>query len=144
MDALLDDLRNDPLEQQRLKSSERRRKRFVILLVLMAIIIPVGVWYGLRYRTFQLCKDAQGELVGVWDDTTKASVQKAFLGTKKNYALDTWERVERTIDRYLMDWKLMRSDVCEAKLIRGTQSEELFDLRMSCLQKRIEELGALF
>ena len=30
----------------------------------------------------------------------------------------------------------MRSDVCEARHIRGTQSEELFDLRMSCLRKR--------
>ena len=37
----------------------------------------------------------------------------------------------------------MRSDVCEARLISGTQSEELFDLRMNCLRKRIRELGAL-
>ena len=37
----------------------------------------------------------------------------------------------------------MRSDVCEARLIRGTQSEELFDLRMSCLRKRTQEVGSL-
>ena len=37
----------------------------------------------------------------------------------------------------------MRSEVCEARLIRGTQSEELFDLRMSCLRKRVRDLNAL-
>ena len=37
----------------------------------------------------------------------------------------------------------MRGKVCEARIIRGTQSEELFDLRMSCLRERIGELGAL-
>ena len=37
----------------------------------------------------------------------------------------------------------MRSDVCEARWIRGTQSEELFDLRMGCLRKRTRELKAL-
>ena len=65
------------------------------------------------------------------------------MDTKNSYALGTWERVERTIDRYLAEWAQMRSDVCEARILRGTQSEELFDLRMSCLQKRMQELGSL-
>ena len=115
----------------------------VALILLMTAILPIGVWYGLRYRTFQLCKAAEGEFDGVWDEGTKASVKTAFLVTKKTYSLGTWERVERTIDHYLAEWTQMRSDVCEAKWVRGTESEDLFDLRMSCLRKRLGELGAL-
>ena len=124
IDSLLEDLDKDPEEERRQKRLALRRKLLMVVLILLTITLPIGVWYGLRYRTFQLCKAAEGEFAGVWDDPTKASVQTAFLGTEKSFALGTWERVEKTIDQYLAKWTRMRSDVCEARLIRGTQSEE--------------------
>ena len=63
--------------------------------------------------------------------------------TGKTFAPYTFKRVQANLDQYQTEWINMRSDVCEARLIRGTQSEELFDLRMNCLQQRIVELKAL-
>ena len=140
---LLKALGHDPLEEKRRRRISRIRKLLVITLVGLTIALPTGVWYGLRYRTVQLCNAAEGEFVGVWDNQARASVKKAFLKTKKTFALETWQRLEAVIDHYLAAWTRMRSEVCEARLVRGTQSEELFDLRMNCLHKRTRELGAL-
>ena len=143
IDSLLEELDKDPEEVRHQRRLAHRRKLLVVSMIMLMVFVPIGVWYGLRYRTFQLCKDVEGEFDGVWDNPTKASVQTALLGTEKSFAQGTWERVEITFDRYLAEWVRMRSDVCEARLIRGTQSEELFDLRMSCLRKRILEFGSL-
>ena len=59
----------------------------MISLILVTIALPIGVWYGLRYRTFQLCKAAEGEFEGVWDDATKASMTTGFLGYTKTLCL---------------------------------------------------------
>ena len=143
IDSLLEDLDKDPEEVRRQKRLALRRKLFVVVLILLTITLPIGVWCGLRYRTFQLCKAAEGEFAGVWDVASKASMRKAFLGTEKSFAQETWERVVRIFDKYQTEWMQMRSDVCEARLIQGTQSEELFDLRMGCLKARKRELKAL-
>ena len=143
MAQLLETLQHDPVENAKKRRAERNRKLLVFFLIILTFTLPVGVWYGFRYQTVQLCKAAEADLQGVWDDVTKASVKKAFLDTNKSFALDTWVRVEKTVDRYHHDWMQMRSDVCEAKWIRGTQSEEAFDLRMRCLRKRLIELGSL-
>ena len=143
MEELLGKLRYNPEEAERKRRALRNRRLGLITVILLAAILPVGVWYGMRYKAAQLCKSAEQEFVGVWDEAIKQSIKKAFLATEKPYAQGTWERVERKFDRYRDDWLLMRSDVCEAKHIHGTQSEELFDLRMSCLKNRKQELEAM-
>ncbi len=143
IDSLLEDLDRDPEEVRRQKRLARRRKVLLISFVLLTVTLPIGVWYGLRYRTVQLCKAAEGEFEGVWDETTKSSIEKSFSDTHKSYAKGTWKRVEKCFDKYLNEWLQMRSDVCEARWVRGTQSDELFDLRMSCLQSRKRDLKAL-
>ena len=141
--SLLEELENDPEVNRRQQRLGRRRKLFVVLLAISTIVVPMGVWYAMRYRTVQLCKDAQAELKDVWHEAHKASIRQTFLDTDKSFALGTWERVEKTIDGYLAKWTQMRSEVCESRLVHATQSEELFDLRMSCLHKRMGELRAL-
>ena len=143
MEALLDKLKHDPEEIAQKRSSARKRKFLLISLVVCTIALPIVIWHGLRYRTFHLCKAAEGEFETVWDNATKTTMRETFLATGKFFALETWERVEKTIDHYLTEWMQLRSDVCEARLIRGTQSEELFDLQMSCLKTRKHELKAL-
>lgn len=143
IEPLLEGLEHDPEELRQQQRLGRRRKLLIISLIMLTVTIPIGVWYVLRYRTFQLCQAAEGEWAGIWDDGARTAVQKAFLVTQKPFSQGTWERVEAIIDNHMADWMQMRSDICEARLIRGTQSEELFDLRMSCLQKHIGELRAL-
>ena len=143
MDALLVELRHDPEEEERKRRALRIRRLGWTTIILLAVVLPVGVWYGMRYRTVQLCKDTSREFSGIWDNATKDTVKSAFIAIGKPYVQGTWKRVVRIFDNYLDDWKLMRSDICEARHIHGTESEDLFDRRMSCLKKRKQELKAL-
>ncbi|HTM22661.1 MAG TPA: tetratricopeptide repeat protein, partial [Kofleriaceae bacterium] len=47
------------------------------------------------------------------------------------------------LDDYTGRWLERRTDVCQATRVRGEQSEEVLDLRMHCLDRRLAEVGAL-
>ena len=47
------------------------------------------------------------------------------------------------VDHYAASWQAMYHDTCEATRIQSTQSQEAMDLRMACLDRRLDELGAL-
>lgn len=143
MGELLDELARDPMQENLQKRMALKRKLYLFGVVLLSIGLPISIWYGLRYRTLERCKSTEAEFAGVWDRPAQASVQKAFLNIEKPYSQWTWKRVKAIFGKYLTSWTQMRSDVCEARLIRGTQSEELFDLRMSCLKSRMQEFKAL-
>jgi tetratricopeptide (TPR) repeat protein len=51
--------------------------------------------------------------------------------------------VRRILDRYVGAWSGMYTDVCEATHVRGEQSDEVLDLRMSCLDERLRRVKAL-
>jgi tetratricopeptide (TPR) repeat protein len=50
--------------------------------------------------------------------------------------------VAAALDGYAARWARMRTEACQATR-RGEQSQELLDLRMECLDRRRDELGAL-
>ena len=88
------------------------------------------------------CADA-GELTGVWDDDVKQRARAAFQASGLPYAAAAWQTTERKLDGYAVAWSAMRREACEATQVRGTQSGELLDARMVCLDRRREELHAL-
>ncbi len=47
------------------------------------------------------------------------------------------------LDKYVTDWMAIYKDACEATNYRGDQSSQVLDLRMSCLNDRLNELRAL-
>ena len=51
--------------------------------------------------------------------------------------------VERAFDDYATGWRAMHEDACEATQVRHEQSQELLDLRMSCLSDWLTQLGTL-
>ncbi|HWL86933.1 MAG TPA: tetratricopeptide repeat protein, partial [Polyangiaceae bacterium] len=67
----------------------------------------------------------------------------AFLATNLPYAEHTFDLVGRTLDAYAREWTRGRTDACEATWVRGEQSPERLDARMSCLDGRLTELSAL-
>jgi len=72
-----------------------------------------------------------------------AAMKKAFLATRKPYANDAVRGVTQILDDYVTKWVVLYRDTCEATHVRGEQSEELLDLRMSCLNERLSGLRAL-
>src|SRR5262249_49140936 len=79
---------------------------------------------------------------GIWDEGVQRAAQKSFFATGAPYAADALASAGRAIDRYASDWLAMRIDACESALVRHEQSQELFDLRMECLQGRRRGLRA--
>jgi tetratricopeptide (TPR) repeat protein len=133
MRALLVALADDPA---------MRRRRWGAAALLLGLL-GGGVW-GLSYashRDAQTCAGMDAKLDGVWDDERRAEVEAAIAATQLSYAPDTWERVEQRLDHYTQQWVATRVEACEATH-RGEQSGELLDLRMACLDERLQHVHA--
>jgi len=89
------------------------------------------------------CQDGQGHLAGLWDEPRREALQRAILGTGLPYAEHTWGEVERRVQADLDGWVATYRDTCEATRVRGEQSDELLDLRMTCLQDHLSEVRAV-
>jgi eukaryotic-like serine/threonine-protein kinase len=139
MPALLSALGDDPL----------RRRRTVVIgaaLGMLAIAGLVGVQRATT-RGQRICRGAGDKLAGVWEleeiGPRRSAVHRAFLSTGRAFADDTWGRVSALLDDYTRRWGQMYTDTCEATHVRGDQSAEVMDLRMSCLDTPRNSVRAL-
>jgi len=101
----------------------------------------------------RMCGAGGEKLAGIWEagagagapppSSRRERIRRAFLSTGQSFAADAFAGVARALDRYAAAWSAMYRDACEATHVRGEQSEEVLDLRMSCLQERLGGLRAL-
>jgi hypothetical protein len=129
MTELLKELRNDP---------QRKRRNVALGVALAALVLGAGI--GARRaatRGERLCRGATDRLAGVWELGARGPrhdrIRDAFLTTRSSFAEETWQRVSTLLDDYGRRWAGMYTDACEATHVRGDQSGEVLDLRMSCL-----------
>jgi serine/threonine protein kinase/tetratricopeptide (TPR) repeat protein len=142
MKALLEALEKDP-------AVALRRRAMTVA----AVLLPVAVGLGVRQsvaRNQSVCGGAADHLADVWELTApgvesprQAAIHRAFLASGKSYAADVYASVRRTLGAYAQGWASMYREACEATHVRGEQSAEVLDLRMSCLQERLGGLRAL-
>jgi serine/threonine protein kinase/tetratricopeptide (TPR) repeat protein len=135
MEALLAALRADP--------RVARRRWFGVAAVLLVVASAGVTARVVNRREVRACAGGDAKLAGVWDPPRRAAVRAAFRRSAKPYAEAALIAVERTFDTYAQAWLAMRADSCEATHVRHEQSQELLDLRMSCLTGRLTGLGAL-
>jgi len=142
MDVLISALSHDPA---------RLRKRWLVGAA--AVVLVAGGVAALRAprRGESLCRGGPDRLAEAWElpggaaaayprrDATRA----AFAATGLGSAAETWDRAARIVDKYAGDWLRMYGDACEATHIRGDQSTQVLDLRMSCLSDRLAHVKAL-
>jgi tetratricopeptide (TPR) repeat protein len=134
MDELLAVLRADP--------TERRRARAVMALALVAFALLTAGFVRVQ-RRMRMCRGAEARWLGVWDAQRKAAIHSAFTTTRVPYAESVWTSAAGVLDRFAADWIAMSTAACEATRISGTQSEQLLDLRMECLDDRLKNARAL-
>jgi tetratricopeptide (TPR) repeat protein len=137
MDALIDALGRDV--------KRRRTSAWLIAGASLAIAAAGGVaWLGYARRARGVsCASDGKELTGVWDAGRKRAISDAFGKSTKPFATAALDGVTRGLDRYTNRWTAMRIDACKATHERGTQSADLLDLRMACLQRRLDGVRAL-
>ena len=139
MEELLAALRADPaIKRQRLWRGA------AVLATVASLAVAAGVLHRQRVAG---CAGAAHKLDGVWDAARRAQVRAAFTASGLPYAEAALGTVERAFDDYGRAFVAMHTDACEATRVRGEQSQELLDLRMSCLDDRLtamKTLGELF
>ncbi len=133
MQALLDALAADP--------AAKWRKRVIGGGIGLSAV--VGAWALVlvaRQPPPQVCTGLDDNLTGVWDEERREVVGAALLKTELSYAPGTWTRVESGLDDYATRWVEARTDACRSTH-RGEQSSELLDLRMACLDGRLQYMS---
>lgn len=138
MAELLAELRDDPAV---------RRRRWALGAAFVGLLGLAG--WGIAGRAQEpvappppeICVDMGAPLEGVWDDGRRTSVEAALLATGSPLAESTAVRVRGGLDDYAARWTAARTEACEATA-RGEQSEAMLDLRMACLDGRLDHLRA--
>lgn len=134
MAALLAELDHDP--------GRARRRALLAAGAVLVLLLSGLALRGLRPAA-QPCRGAERQLASIWDDGRRQAVRAAFLATSRPYAADTWRSVSRALDAYAAAWVAMHTEACLATHERGKQSPALLDLRMQCLDQRLEEVASL-
>jgi len=112
---------------------------------LAGLFVVLGVW-GVRalvQRNEVRCQGAAQRLGQVWNEQVRSLLRGALLSTGHPQAATTAQRVLAELDRYTGQWAAMRIEACAATHVRGEQSAALLDLRMQCLDRRLQEVAAL-
>jgi tetratricopeptide (TPR) repeat protein/predicted Ser/Thr protein kinase len=135
MAALLEALAKDP---------SVARGRFLRSAALVVIVGSSFVgWRVAQRREVRACAGAGDKLAGIWDGARRDQIRAAFRRSNKAWAESALTTVERVFDDYARAWVAMRVDACEATHVRREQSQELLDLRMTCLSDRLTQLQTL-
>jgi len=121
------------------------RRRWLITVAAGLLAVGLGAFsHRLHNRSpASLCRGNSERLSGVWDPARKQAVKTALLSTGRGYAQETWERLEQTLDGYTHDWLSGQVEACLATMVRGVQSQTALDLRVRCLNRRLDEVSAL-
>ena len=139
MRALLEVLRHDPIR--------RRRTLAVFAAVGLGALTAAAGVQRIATRGQRMCGGATEKLAGIWEPgdhgERRAAIHRAFLGTGRPFAEETWTRVSTLLDDYSRRWTGMYRDACEATHVRGDQSAEVLDLRMTCLEGPRSAMRAL-
>jgi tetratricopeptide (TPR) repeat protein len=67
-------------------------------------------------------------------------VHKAFADADAPFSQAAWEVARKELDDYAARWERGYREACEATHLRHEQSEQMLDLRMACLQRRLREV----
>ena len=140
MKALLHALEHDP-------SVTHRRWATGAVTALFAGILIFTAARSLQAR-HNPCEGGAAKLAEIWEpgataSARKSSIHAAFAATGKSYAERAFDTVKKALDTYTDRWTSTYTDTCEATAVRGEQSPEVLDLRMACLQGRLDSVKAL-
>ena len=125
-----------------LASSNRRTRLWLLPAAIVATAVAGFAIARSAPVSSDLCTGAQTALAQVWNPKRAEQGEQAFAALG-GPAADVWHRASALLDQYGAGWVAMHTDTCEATRVRGEQSEESLDLRMSCLDQRKKELGSL-
>jgi serine/threonine protein kinase/tetratricopeptide (TPR) repeat protein len=137
----------DELIHVLVRGRARPRRRALGVGVSVAImLVAIGGWRAARGRGRIHCEVPTARLAAAWsghDDSRRQAIHHAFASSGRAAPEKVWDRFAKIADDYIGQWSSMYVDTCEATHVRGEQSGEALDLRMSCLSGNLDRLRAL-
>jgi serine/threonine protein kinase len=128
-----------------LEETPRRRRRRAAVAGAFAATAAIAAGFAVvanRDTGAPACSNGPARMIGVWDAEHRAAIDRAFAATNVPYAAGTFARVANALDRRRDEWLTMYREACEATEIHRTQSPEMLDRRMACLDEQRVELVA--
>jgi serine/threonine-protein kinase len=111
---------------------------------LFAGAVAIGLALGLTSdRKERPCRTAPDRVADVWNADVADRIAARFAETNRPYAASTVEQVGKQLASYTDAWAEMHTETCEATEVRHEQSDALMDLRMMCLDGRLNAVAAL-
>ncbi len=118
---------------------------WVALVLGLSVITTVAVMsiYSDDKAQQAMCSGGEREIGKVWNDEAREQLRSALTSHNLGYEKASSIEVLRELDERATEWATMRRSACEETRVRGTQSEQLLDLRMACLDAQRSELAEL-
>jgi serine/threonine protein kinase len=126
-----------------LAAIEPRRRYLRAWIAALVLIVVALAAVGLRPRTLDPCAAAGTGIDAAWSAERQGAVREAFLRSEPLSAEAAWGSVQKQVDRYVIRWRGEAVSACQATQVAGTQSAELLDKRMLCLDRGRRQLAAL-
>ncbi len=141
MDELLDSLINGIERRKRL----RRGLSVGVAMTLMVGAIGAMVFWAANAQESEneRCRSGVGQIDELWSEKNKQALREQFIASRRPYGEQTFQRLDAMVTDYGREWADMRISACEATHVHGEQSEQMLDLRMSCLDNRLGALRGL-
>ena len=124
---------------------DRRRRRWLAIAAGPVLAAGLTAWVvtgesEVRATGVDLCSGAEVRVAEVWRPQVREAIAARFDAVGADYVAATWAAVETELDEYTRAWAQQHRDACEATRLRGEQSEAILDLRMACLDRRLQEV----
>ena len=107
----------------------------------LAVVGILAVWS--TAKSPGPCDAAGSQVAELWSPARKAALGAVFAATGVPGAEAAWSKTSALLDQYATDWRREGAAACEATHILKTQSSELLDRRMACLERGRGQLSGL-
>jgi tetratricopeptide (TPR) repeat protein len=133
---------------QAIDRGRNRVRRATLALGVGSTVLAVAAvaWRASVAHQFS-CTPPRDRIAAVWSayeapGSRRATVHRIIAGSGLPDAEAIWGRVKSVLDDHVGQWAAMYKDTCEATHVRGDQSAEVLDLRMTCLSDNLDEIRA--
>ena len=132
-----------PLLAELARDHDAPRRRLLLGLGALVLVLAAGWGFAaVQQADGQRCRGAAVQLAGTWDSARARQLDDAFAATGRSHAAATSQRVRALLDGRAAAWAGVHAAACEAHA-RGEASAELYDLEVTCLERRLGETHAL-
>jgi eukaryotic-like serine/threonine-protein kinase len=131
MTALLDELERAPKVRRRIATAAAA-----------LVVIGAGSLFTMRARSSEEDPCARVAPLEAWTPEARVATRNAFAATALPFAERAHQEVARVLDDYGTRWHAMKVGSCRAHVDK-TQSEEIYERRNLCLDRRQVEVSAM-